>query len=113
MIAVTLPALALAGCASSSAPVIAPVSRDIGPPPPDLVEVPVAEPRAGENVFVIAKRRGDGLDVANYRICRLREEWVRVRVEFLAGRSEVKPGADCVLPAAPAATRRSKGKKKA
>lgn len=58
----------------------------------------IAEPREGENAFVITKRALNGLELANYRICKLRGEWVRVRIDHLAGTGNVKPEAECVLP---------------
>jgi hypothetical protein len=79
-------------------PTIAPTARDIGPPPADLQEVQIAEPVEGENAFVIAKRALNALDLANYRICKLRGEWVRVRIDHLAGSQKIDPPAECQPP---------------
>lgn len=87
------------------------MSRDIGPPPPDLQEVQVAPPRVGENAYVIADRERFGRKLANYRICKLRGEWVRVRTEFLAGTGDAAPAPECTPPEAATAVRR-KGRKK-
>lgn len=68
-----------------------PVSRDIGPPPSDLQEVQVAAPRPGENAYAIAERERHGRKLANYVVCSLRFEWMRARVDFLAGQGDVPP----------------------
>jgi hypothetical protein len=62
--------------------------------------VEVAPPRAGENVFAVADRERFGRKLANYRICKLRGEWVKVRTEFLAGAGDVPPAQECTSPEA-------------
>lgn len=88
----------LGACGSTKVATIEPVSRDIGPPPSDLQEVQVKAPSVGENALLIAQRERIARKVANYAICELRAEWMRTRIEFLAGKGDAAPPAECEPP---------------
>ena len=81
---------AFGGCASSS---VAPLARDIGPPPAYLAQVPNPEPRPKESALTHAAERGAALDKANAIIACTDAEWRATRVTLLAGERPVDAAA--------------------
>lgn len=83
MSAITLLSV-LAACTSVPAP--APVSRDIGDPPPDCVETLEPKARAKKNMYVHNRELTLALRKANQTIVKsCREPWQKARQQFLAG----------------------------
>lgn len=97
MISAAILLSALGGCASS--PTVAPLARDIGPPPAYLAAVPNPPPRAGERVAVHAAARGAALDKANTIISCADAEWRATRMTLLLGERPVDAAEQGTCPA--------------